>query len=98
MEEGGGVVPIRPVLDPLAFGRCRPSMAEHVLPLLVDKLASTHTPAKLESLKTLQVATRWGRQALSNLLVPCGGCNGVRGGVLPIGHMAWRLYGKTSPP
>ncbi|TFJ84477.1 hypothetical protein NSK_004462 [Nannochloropsis salina CCMP1776] len=36
----------------------RPSMAEFLLPLLVDKLTSTHVPAKLEALLTLQVATR----------------------------------------
>jgi hypothetical protein len=33
-------------------------MAEYVLPLLVDKLSSTHVPAKLEALATLQAASR----------------------------------------
>ena len=33
-------------------------MAEFVLPLLVDKLSSTHVPAKLEALATMRVATR----------------------------------------
>jgi hypothetical protein len=33
-------------------------MAELVLPLLVDKLASTHVPAKMEALATLQLAPR----------------------------------------
>lgn len=34
-------------------------MAEYVLPLLVDKLSSAHTPAKIEALKTMQTAARW---------------------------------------
>lgn len=33
-------------------------MAELVLPLLVDKLSSTHIPAKMEALVTLQAAPR----------------------------------------
>ena len=36
----------------------RPSMAQFLLPLLVDKLTSTHVPAKLEALLTLQTAAR----------------------------------------
>ncbi len=43
----------------------RPPMAEFVLPLLVDKLTSTHVPAKLEALATLQMATgRYGVRAM----------------------------------
>lgn len=34
-------------------------MAELVLPLLVDKLSSTHVPAKMEALATLQLAPRY---------------------------------------
>lgn len=37
----------------------RPAMAELVLPLLVDKLTSTHVPAKMEALATLQLAPRY---------------------------------------
>lgn len=37
-------------------------MAELVLPLLVDKLTSTHVPAKMEALATLQLAPRCVRQ------------------------------------
>lgn len=38
---------------------CSPSLAEYVLPLLVDKLSSTHVPAKVEALKTIQAAARY---------------------------------------
>jgi hypothetical protein len=33
-------------------------MAEYVVPLLVDKLASTHVPAKIEALRTIQAAIK----------------------------------------